>query len=66
MIPTLKKIGEGANNILEILNENAAHFYPHRHFHPQCKIMLIEKSAGTRYVGDSISQSGIISPIIII
>ena len=56
MIPTLKKIGEGANNVLEILDENAPHFYPYWHFHPQYEIMLIEKSSGTRYVGDSISQ----------
>ena len=56
MIPTLKKIGEGTNNVLEILNENASHFYPYWHFHPQYEIMLIEKSSGTRYVGDSISQ----------
>ncbi len=58
MIPTLKKIGEGTNNVLEILNENAAHFYPYWHYHPQFEIMLIEKSTGTRYVGDSISQFG--------
>ena len=58
MIPTLKKIGEGTNNVIEILNENAAHFYPYWHFHPQYEIMLIESSSGTRYVGDSISLFG--------
>ena len=55
MIPTLKKIGDG---VIEILNENAAHFYPYWHFHPQYEIMLIEKSSGTRYVGDNISLFG--------
>ena len=54
--PTLKIIGEGCNNVLEILNENAGHFYPYWHFHPQYEIMFIEKSSGTRYVGDSIGQ----------
>ena len=58
MIPTLKKIGEGANNIFEVLNENAPHFYQYWHYHPQYEIMLIDKSSGTRYVGDSISQFG--------
>jgi len=57
-IPTLKKIGEGSNNVLEILNENAAHYYPYWHYHPQYEIMLIEKSSGTRYVGDSITSFG--------
>ena len=56
--PTLKKIGEGTNDVLEILNEDAAYFYPYWHYHPQYEIMLIEKSLGTRYVGDSISTFG--------
>lgn len=55
MKPTLKKIGEGTNNIFEILNEHSNCFYPYWHYHPQYEIMLIEKSAGTRYVGDNIS-----------
>ena len=55
MKATLKKIGEGADNIFNVLMENAPNFYPYWHYHPQYEIMLIEKSTGTRYVGDSIS-----------
>jgi len=55
MVPTLKKIGEGTDDIFEVLNENASYFYPYWHYHPQFEIMLIEKSSGTRYLGDSIS-----------
>ena len=55
MVPTLKKIGEGMDNIFEVLNENTSYFYPYWHFHPQYEIMLIEKSSGTLYVGDSMS-----------
>jgi len=43
MIPTLKKIGEGVSNILEVLNEDVTHFYPYWHYHPWYEIMLIEK-----------------------
>ena len=56
MKATLKKIGEGANNIFNVLMENAPHFYPYWHYHPQYEIMLIDKSTGTRCVGDSISS----------
>jgi AraC-like DNA-binding protein len=55
MKATLKKIGEGADNIFNVLIENSPNFYPYWHYHPQYEIMLIEKSTGTRYVGDSIS-----------
>ena len=55
MIPTLKKVGEGGNGIFEVLIENRTYFYPFWHYHPQYEIMLIEKSSGTRYVGDNIS-----------
>ena len=55
MIPTLKKIEEGSNDIFQVLNENRDYFYPYWHYHPQYEIMLIEKSSGTRYVGDNIS-----------
>jgi len=54
MLPTLKKIGEGMDNIFEILDESTSYFYPYWHFHPQYEIMLIEGSSGTRYVGDHI------------
>ena len=55
-LPTLKKIGEGTDDIFEVLIENTSYFYPYWHYHPQYEIMLIEKSSGTRYLGDSISQ----------
>ncbi len=55
MIPSLKKLGTGANNIFEVLIVNEPHFYPYWHYHPQYEIMLLEKSSGTRYVGDDIS-----------
>ena len=55
MIPSLKKIGAGLNEVFEVLVVNEAHFYPLWHYHPQFEIMLIEKGSGTRYVGDNVS-----------
>jgi AraC-like DNA-binding protein len=56
MIPSLKKIGAGINEVFEILYVNDSHFYPYWHYHPQYEIMLIQKSSGTQYVGDNISS----------
>jgi AraC-like DNA-binding protein len=42
--------------LIKVMKVNEPHFYPLWHFHPQCEIMLIEKSSGTRYVGDNIGQ----------
>jgi AraC-like DNA-binding protein len=58
MLPSLKKIDSGINEIFDVLNVCDQHFYPLWHFHPQFEIMLIESSTGTRYVGDNISSFG--------
>lgn len=55
MLPSLKKVDSGINEIVEILLVNDKHFYPMWHFHPQYEIMLIENSTGSRYAGDNIS-----------
>jgi AraC-like DNA-binding protein len=55
MLPSLKKISTGINDVFEVLIVNEAHFYPLWHYHPQFEIMLIEKGFGTRYVGDNVS-----------
>jgi hypothetical protein len=56
MEPQLKKIGSSAGQSFEIMEVNDPHFYSSWHFHPQCEIMYVQESTGTRIVGDSIQQ----------
>ena len=56
MKATLKRIGDGNNNLFDVLIEDNFNFYPNWHYHPQYEIMLILESTGTRYVGDSITS----------
>lgn len=55
LIPSLKKVDFGRDEIFGILKVNDPYFYPLWHYHPQCEIMLIKEGAGNRYVGDSFS-----------
>ncbi len=56
MKPSLKTISRSEERSFQVLKVNDTHFYPHWHFHPECEIMLIEKSKGIRYVGDNIDN----------
>ena len=54
--PSYKKISSKDNQVIEILEVKEPYFYPFWHFHPESEIMLLEKSTGTRYVGDAIEN----------
>ena len=54
--PTYKKVSSKEKQVIEILKVKEPHFYPFWHFHPESEIMLLEKSTGTRYVGDAIEN----------
>ncbi len=54
--PSYKKVSAENNQIIEILEVKEPHFYPLWHFHPESEIMLLKKSTGTRYIGDSIEN----------
>jgi AraC-like DNA-binding protein len=56
MIPSLKKVRAGISGVFEVLNVNDSHFYSYWHYHPQYEIMLIQKSSGAQYIGDSIGR----------
>jgi AraC-like DNA-binding protein len=56
MHPSLKKVGAGISGVFEVLNVNDSHFYSYWHYHPQYEIMLIQKSSGAQYIGDSIGR----------
>ena len=56
MKPSLKKVGVGTVQPIELMKVKDSHFYPYWHFHPQCEIMIVKKSQGTRYVGDNIEN----------
>ena len=54
MIPSLKKVKAGINEMFEVLYVNDSHFFSYWHYHPEYEIMLIQKSSGTQYVGDNV------------
>ncbi len=54
--PSYKKVSSENNQIIETLEVKEPHFYPIWHFHPESEIMLLKKSTGTRYIGDSIEN----------
>lgn len=54
--PTYKKVSSENKEVIEILKVKEPYFYPYWHFHPESEIMLLEKSTGTRYVGDAIEN----------
>ncbi len=54
--PSYKKVSSEEEQFIRVLEVKEPHFYPLWHFHPESEIMLLEKSMGTRYVGDAIEN----------
>ncbi len=54
--PSYKKVNTEDKQYIKILKVKEPHLYPLWHFHPESEIILLEKSTGTRYVGDAIEN----------
>jgi AraC-like DNA-binding protein len=56
MRPQIKKVGSFHSQSFDVVEVNGPHFYSHWHYHPQCEIMYVQESTGTRIVGDNIQR----------
>jgi AraC-like DNA-binding protein len=56
MKPQIKKVGSLKSQSFDIVEVNEPHFFSRWHYHPQCEIMYVLESSGTRIAGDSIKR----------